>query len=357
MKTAMRTDTTGYRLLSIDIVRGFVMVLMALDHCRDLLHVDTFADPLNFDTTTTSLFLTRWITHLCAPSFVFLSGVSAFLSTQKHGAGNGTFLVKRGLWLILLECTVVNFGIWFDIHFSVLLLQVIAAIGFGLVILGLLVRWRVNSNILLIAGIVLIVFHQLVPALLTGDGPQKILFHLFQPGLIPLSGDHTLLLGYPPLPWLGIILAGYGCGRFFQQQEAVRKKKFLQIVFILLGCFLVLRITDVYGDLLSWMKQSSLKFTVLSFVNVSKYPPSLQFAALMLGIMFALLYLAEKYGSVLTRFFNLYGSVPLFFYILHWYFLHLLMFVVLFFQGFGISDFSFGFNFPPYRYFRATVPG
>ncbi len=334
------------RLLSIDIVRGWVMVLMALDHCRELLYVNSAADPLDLATTSVPLFFTRWITHLCAPSFVFLSGVSAFISTARSGASNGNFLVKRGLWLVLLECTVVNFGIWFDIRFGVVLLQVIAAIGVGLVVLGLLIKAKVKPGYILAAGLLLLVLYPLVPVVNSNEAgvAAKVWMHLFQPGLVPLPGEHMLLVGYPPVPWLGIILAGYGCGAMFLQPVASRKRLFCMTGAVLLLAFVLLRITALYGDPAPWIKQADPLFTFLSFINVSKYPPSLQFDLLFPGIMFLLLYVAEKMTRQLAPLLAIFGQVPLFYYIIHWYIIHLLLFVVLFLQGFGLSDLSFGFN-------------
>lgn len=331
------------RLLSIDIVRGVVMILMALDHCRELLYVHSSADPMDLTTTSAPLFLTRWVTHLCAPGFVFLSGVSAFISCQK--TGNGEFLIKRGLWLILLECTVINFGIWFDIHFRVLLLQVIAAIGVGLVVLGLLVKAKLKPFFALIIGILMICFYPFVPVNYIDVGiTGKFIKHLFQPGLVPLSGEHMLLIGYPPVPWLGIILAGYGSGKLFLQSSADRKKHFLVIGGILLLVFIFLRTTALFGDPSKWSIQSSPLFTFFSFINVTKYPPSLQFDLLLLGIVFFMLYAAENLAGFFASVFATFGRVPLFYYIIHWYVIHFILFVVLFIQGFGIQDFSFGFH-------------
>ena len=175
------------RIPSIDIVRGLVMVIMVLDHTRDLFHETALTQqPTNLSTTTIPLFFTRWITHLCAPTFVFLSGVSAWLSLQNKSSikAHRRFLLSRGIWLIILELTLVNFGIWFDIHFSVILIQVIFAIGFGFVILSLLLS--LPNKTILFAGIVIMAFSGLLPLL---PLPQQnagttILNALFQPAFI-----------------------------------------------------------------------------------------------------------------------------------------------------------------------------
>jgi uncharacterized membrane protein len=152
------------RINSIDTVRGIVMILMALDHVRDLLHTTSITQsPTDLNTTTPALFFTRWITHLCAPVFVFLSGTSAFISfTNKNNVKDSRwFLLTRGIWLIILEFTLVNFGVWFDIHFSIFLFDVIAAIGFGFIILGLLLK--LSSKTIGIIGIAILVLHNLAP--------------------------------------------------------------------------------------------------------------------------------------------------------------------------------------------------
>ncbi len=330
------------RLLSIDILRGWVMVLMALDHCREILFVHASADPLDLSTTSASLFLTRWVTHLCAPSFVFLSGASAYLSTVKTGSANGNFLISRGLWLILLEVTVVNFGIWFDIHFQVILLQVIAAIGAGLMLIGVIIKLHIKPVYTLLAGILIIALSPLL-AVNNPEATPSAIKYFFQPGLVQLWGDHMLLVGYPPVPWLGIILVGYGSGFLFRRSQDIRKKYFLLTGFLLLLVFIFLRATSLYGDTSPWVTNYSPFYNFLSFINVSKYPPSLQFSLLMLGIMFLLLYVIERTTRQLS-FLSVYGTVPLFYYLIHWYIIHPLLFVILLIQGFRIDEFSFGFN-------------
>lgn len=180
------------RIHSIDRVRGFVMLLMALDHIRDLMHIGSLSGgPTDLSATTPALFLTRWVTHLCAPTFVLLSGASAYLSLQKRGdiGAARRFLISRGLWLVILEFTVVNFGIWFDVHFEVFLLQVIAAIGLGFVVLGALLTW--NPKILGIIGVGIVALQHVFSSTTS---------HLFVPGLIPLGENHNLLVGYPRYP-------------------------------------------------------------------------------------------------------------------------------------------------------------
>ncbi|GGG81493.1 hypothetical protein GCM10007415_12700 [Parapedobacter pyrenivorans] len=308
---------------------------MALDHIRDLFHESALLeDPTNLATTTPALFFTRWITHLCAPIFVFLSGTSVYLSFRRPADTSTTrkLLITRGLWLILLEFTVVNFGIWFDIHFEVFLAQVIAAIGLGLILLGILLG--TPPPILGLIGVFIISTYSFFP-----------LSQLVNPGLIPLPWGSNLLVGYPPIPWIAILLVGYWAGTLMELDKAKRSRTFLLIGVGCLVSFILVRLVNGYGDPAAWGIQKNDLYTFLSFINVTKYPPSLLFDLLMLGSMFLLLSLAERLSGRVFGIVKLYGSVPLFYYLLHWYIIHLLLFLVLFFQGFTVADFRFGFNF------------
>ncbi|WP_188505051.1 DUF1624 domain-containing protein [Parapedobacter pyrenivorans] len=329
------SNANSSRIQSIDFVRGVVMIIMALDHIRDLFHESALLeDPTNLATTTPALFFTRWITHLCAPIFVFLSGTSVYLSFRRPADTSTTrkLLITRGLWLILLEFTVVNFGIWFDIHFEVFLAQVIAAIGLGLILLGILLG--TPPPILGLIGVFIISTYSFFP-----------LSQLVNPGLIPLPWGSNLLVGYPPIPWIAILLVGYWAGTLMELDKAKRSRTFLLIGVGCLVSFILVRLVNGYGDPAAWGIQKNDLYTFLSFINVTKYPPSLLFDLLMLGSMFLLLSLAERLSGRVFGIVKLYGSVPLFYYLLHWYIIHLLLFLVLFFQGFTVADFRFGFNF------------
>jgi uncharacterized membrane protein len=327
------------RIKSIDIVRGLVMVIMALDHVRDLLNTTAQTlDPTNLSTTTASLFLTRWVTHFCAPTFVFLAGTSAYLSVQR--GENRAFFIKRGLWLVLLEFTVITFGIWWDIHFNVFLFQVIAAIGLSFVVLGLL--YRVPSKTLGIIGWSIVVLYGALSRLPIST---PLVGFLYSVTALPLSATKTLVVGYPLLPWLGIMLIGYGTGPLFEYSSQERKTLFWKWGLVLLSLFVVIQLAhnSLFPNQLSAQKEALFK--VLYFLNVSKYPPSLLYVLLTLGVMFLLLSLAERGENALSRFLITYGKVPMFYYLVHWYIIHSLMFVVLFAQGFGVKDFEFGFGF------------
>ncbi|NID09716.1 DUF1624 domain-containing protein [Fibrivirga algicola] len=338
------------RLATIDTVRGLVMVIMALDHVRDLLHSPALTqDPTNLSTTTAPVFLTRLITHLCAPTFVFLAGTSVYLSTHKAGKPTGEaltersrFLLKRGLVLILLELTLINFAFWTDLQFRTMMLQVIFVIGVGLVLLSWLIRFQVRT--LLIVGIAIICLHDLLLLVPTFASPAARLGWalLFRSDFLPISPQFGLLVAYSIVPWFGIMLAGYGCGPLFSKSLADRKAQLVKLGLGSLLLFAVLRFINVYGDAAPWSVQKSTLFTTLSFLNVSKYPPSLLYAALMLGVMFLLLALWDGADNWLTRRLRVYGKVPLFYYLIHWYLVKGAMIGMVLMQGYAISDMPIG---------------
>jgi len=332
------------RISSIDIVRGLVMVLMPLDHVRDLLHTTSLTQsPTDLATTTPILFFTRWITHLCAPAFVFLAGASAWLSlessTDKHAGRR--FLLTRGLVLIALEFTLVNLAMNADIRFRFFSFLVIATIGAGFVILSLLSRlsWGVTATI----AAVLFFGHDLLARvpLPTTSVPRFITTLFFTLGVF--QGEKvTFLVAYPILPWLGIMLAGYSAGRLFTLTRERRSRILLRLGLGALALFVLLRFVNVYGDPVPWATQKNTLFTVLSILNVNKYPPSLLFSLVTLGIILLVLVAAEGKDNRVTRFLLVYGRVPMFYYLVHFYLIHLLLFLMVFLQGFHLSDLRFG---------------
>ena len=320
------------------------MIIMALDHTRDLLHTDALTqDPTNLATTTPILFFTRWITHLCAPSFVFLSGASTYLSSVRHSdvRASRRWLFTRGIFLVLLEITLVNFGIWYDIHFRTMLIQVIAAIGFSFIGLGLL--YKLPAKTIGIIGLLIICLHDLLKLLPMVSNPflQFASGLLFGGGIIK-AGGVSIVIAYPILPWMGILFAGYACGRLFTMPEEVRKKRLLYIGLIALGLFVLLRAANVYGDVAKWSVQKNAVYTILSFINVSKYPPSLLYTLVMLGLLMLFLSFMEGRGNGFTRIITAYGKVPMFYYLIHWNIIHLLMLAMVFLQGFRADQFVFG---------------
>lgn len=337
------------RITSIDFARGLVMIIMALDHIRDLIHVHSITqNPLDLSTTTPILFFTRWITHLCAPVFVFLSGTSAYLSFQKRNNVKEmrSFLVTRGLWLIILEFTIVSFGIWFDIKFRILFFQVIAAIGFSFIILSFLLRCSVKT--IAIVGLVIIFGHNLLDSVLPATNPvlRAILTPLFSLVGYNITPNFIFFIGYPVIPWCGIMLLGFACGKLFGMQQQKRKSFFIKTGIITLLFFIALRYANFYGDPAEWSSQKNGVYTFLSFINVTKYPPSLLFTAVTLGCMMFMLAFAESVNNRFTKIVSIYGKVPLFYYLIHWYVVHVILLIIMFAQGFNWSELQFGaFNF------------
>ncbi|MFL5740188.1 MAG: DUF1624 domain-containing protein [Flavisolibacter sp.] len=332
------------RLVSIDSVRGTVMILMALDHVRDLMHRTSLTQsPTDLSSTTPVLFFTRWITHLCAPTFVFLAGTSVYLSVKKmkDRSKSRSFLLQRGLWLVLLEFTLVNFGMFFDLGFHQLLFEVIAAIGVGFLVLALLLP--LSSRVVLLLGLFLLCAHDAVGLLpfLQSSMNKSLWSLLFFPGPVALSVHRIGVMAYPPIPWLAIMLVGYGAGQFFVQPTALRRKSFLWVGISSLLLFFVLRMANVYGDSFPWAKQKDWVMTLLSFLNVTKYPPSLLFSLLTLGVMFLLLWTSERRPSHFMKVTTTYGKVPLFYFVVHFYLIHLILLGVLLLQGISPAQWNF----------------
>ncbi len=338
------TPTSKDRITSVDFVRGIVMVIMALDHCRDILGNNFITtNPTNLQTTTAALFFTRWITHLCAPTFVFLSGTSAYLSMQKKTdvAGARNFLFKRGIWLVIVNFTINNFAIFFDIHFGVLFSQVIAAIGFGFIGLAFLLKLPVK--IIAIIGLIIIFGHDLLSGISFGkDSVAEMVWTLFMgAGFFQLSPNTSLVMSYPIIPWLGIMLTGFGFGALFNLASDKRKKLFLQIGLSALALFIIIRFINFYGDPSRWSIQKTKFFTFLSFINTTKYPPSLLFTLMILGISVTLLSVFENFQNKITKVISVYGKVPLFYWLLHWFIIHFVAIGIFFSQGYRWADLQF----------------
>jgi uncharacterized membrane protein len=333
------------RINSIDITRGLVMVIMALDHVRDFMHSTSMSqDPTNLQTTTTLLFMTRWVTHLCAPTFVFLSGVSAFISYRRsmNISENRAFLFKRGIWLIVLEFTFINFALWFDIHFRFMIMEVISAIGLSFIVLSFMLK--LPSRIIGITGLIIIFSHNLLQGITIPSNPLAISITsvLFRSFMIQIGPNFSMFTAYPLIPWLGIMLTGFACGEFFDLSSEKRKKIFLRLGLAALSIFVIIRFTNIYGDPSRWSMQKSPLFTFLSFINLTKYPPSLLFILLFLGLAFLALFITEKLNNRFCNILTVYGRVPLFYFIIHLFIIHSLMFVMLYIQGFSNKDLLFG---------------
>ncbi len=329
------------------------MLLMTLDHARDYLHVSSLTqNPTDLKHTTVALFLTRWVTHLCAPTFVFLSGVSAYLMQSKYGGSPGPLseYLKKGLLLVALELTVVNFELWFDLRFRILFLQVIAAIGVGWVVLGI-VRKR-SPQVIGMMGLAIIALHGLSEFVTprSGSAWAVIWALLFRAGIFQITPKFSFAVMYPWIPWAGVLLAGYGVGPWFTSLTS-RRIWWWYAGGASLLLFVVLRALNHYGDDSPWSVQQDVLFTLLSFINTTKYPPSLDFIGMTLGVMFCLLALFNNANSRMSQVFQVFGRAPLFYYLLHLGLIHVLMIVIVLWQGHAWSSLSFA----PFRFGRPEV--
>ncbi len=337
----MQPSITKNRIESIDLLRGLVMIIMALDHTRDFFHSTAFTeDPLNAATTTPALYFTRWITHFCAPVFVFLSGVSAYLqSLRKSKKELSLFLIKRGLWLILVEITIINFAFNFDIHFSVIGLTTIWSIGISMVLLGLLI-W-LPFPLILIAGLLIVLGHNLLDYYEKDNpGNLSIWYHfLHRPDIFELSKDFKLLIFYPFLPWAGLMIAGYCFGRLLYKTEGANRKKMLVWMGLSITLFFILvRALDFYGDPDVLTDTDQPLNSVYSFLETNKYPPSLLYMCMTIGPALLFMALFDKARGRIAKMISVYGRVAFFYYILHFFLIHFISMMLFLIRGNSFSE-------------------
>jgi uncharacterized membrane protein len=329
------------RIESIDLLRGMVMIIMALDHARDYFDASAYVyDPTDLTQASPALFFTRWITHYCAPIFMLLAGIAAWLYGNKNGRkAVSFFLLTRGAWLIFVELFIVSFGWTFNYHFNFFVLQVIWAFGVAMVILSAFVH--LSRPALLAIAIILIGGHNLLDGInVTGNGLSAIgwsFLHKFS--FFSYSG-WGFVIGYPILPWLGIITLGYYLGSLYAPSVAPEKRqrmlRNLGLGFI--AGFILVRAINIYGDPAHWSVQRNALYTVLSFLNVTKYPPSLCYILMTLGPGLLFLSVAERPLNRFAAALAVFGRVPFFYYILHIYIFHLLALVASVLQGHPASD-------------------
>ena len=325
------------RIASIDLLRGLVMVVMALDHVRMYFGLGTwYSSPTDLATTTPGLFFTRWITHFCAPVFIFLAGTSAFLRGAKSTSTSHTalFLLTRGLWLVAVELVIVNFGWTFDFTYSVLILQVIWAIGISMIVLAGLVFLPMPG--ILAIGLILVLGHNLLdPISRHGLGFLDYAWYiLHQPQFITSNG-RLISIFYPVLPWAGLMALGYAFGTVFKSEVPMARRTSLLLTAGVGATilFIVLRLFNMYGEPLPRQTLDSSTFTLISFLNTTKYPPSLQFLLMTMGPALMFLALIEHARPRATNPLVVFGKVPFFFYIVHIYLIHALAMATLAFTG------------------------
>ncbi|CAN5453079.1 heparan-alpha-glucosaminide N-acetyltransferase domain-containing protein [soil metagenome] len=344
LKTPDLKYVKSKRITSIDLVRGIVMVLMALDHVRDYFHTGYFyGDPTDLETTTPILFLTRWITHFCAPAFIFLAGTSSFLfgAIQNSKYELSKFLFTRGLWLIFIEFTIVNFAWFNNPKYTILLFGVIWVIGLSMIFLAVFIHFP--KYVILILGLILVFGHNLLDNITAeGTEPAVMLWYLtHQQAMVMVNNDQTaLFFMYPAVPWVGVMMLGYCFGYFYRRDyDAQKRKKWLMVIG--LGCivlFLVLRLTNIYGEFNPWNMQKNIIYTIMSILNTSKYPPSLLYLLMTLGPVILLLSFIENIKNKFSKFMLVFGRVPFFYYILHLYLIHALAYVGLAIQGVSLNE-------------------
>lgn len=343
----MDSPSKPRRLLSIDALRGAVMILMALDHVRDFFHVGAMSfSPVDLARTTPLLFLTRWITHFCLPIFLFTSGTGAFLwcrQSNRTARQLSRFLWTRGIWLVLLELTVMQFAYNFRIssQFPVFLL-ILWIFGICMIFLAALIHLPVSWLFALSASIV--VLHNCLDRISAAQfGSFGWLWRiLHQPGVFTLSGK-AILVTYTLLPWIAVMSLGFCFGQILYWEPPARQRIMRRIGFSLIAAFVVLRAINFYGDPAPWSHQKSILFTALSFLNVTKYPASLEFLLMTFGPAFLVLAYFDRHPPSIKNPLIVFGRVPLFYFILHFYLIHGLA-VLLAWLRYGGIAFSFMFN-------------
>ena len=335
------------RIESIDFLRGLVMIIMALDHVRDYFFFGSFtSNPTDLDSTTPLLFYTRIITHYCAPVFVLLTGTSAYLyGVKKDKKTLSKFLLTRGIWLIFLEIVINNFIWFFDPSYSFIVLQVIWAIGFSMLFLSGIIYF--SNKIISIIGLAIIFLHNLFDVFVfEGNSLDAIVWYfLHQQSLIKISDYTSLVFGYPIIPWIGLMALGYVIGSLYTNYQTKDRIALLMkygIYSIL--TFLILRLTNFYGEPNPFGIQKNITFSIMALFNTTKYPPSLQYLLMTIGPALIILSVIEKYKNKVTDFFIVFGRVPLFYYFSHVLIIHSLAIILLFINN---KDYSIMLNMTP----------
>jgi uncharacterized membrane protein len=338
--------TPKYRIESIDILRGAVMLIMAIDHVRDFFH-HGHPEPNDLTITTPILFFTRFITHFCAPTFVLLTGVSAYLAgTRRTENQLSLFLIKRGLWLIMIELIVITFAITLNPFFPVFILQVIWAIGGSMVLLGILVGLRASWRVIGVIGLVIFLGHNIFDVIKVHAIADTFLGRLLltttrgPASYWSLGNGHGLAMAYALLPWTGVMLIGYAFGSLYKKTfDVVKRRKILLYSGIsLIAFFLVFRYFNIYGDPSPWSAQKTTALSIMSFFNVTKYPCSLLYLSITLGTALIILSVTEKISNKFTAILIVYGNVPFFYYLCHWYLIKALNIIVFYVSGFNNSQ-------------------
>ncbi len=323
------------RIQSIDFLKGLVMVIMALDHTRDYFHFSSFFfDPSDPAKTTWPIYLTRYATHFCAPAFSFLAGLSAFMVGKRKSKNDlAVFLLKRGLWLILVELTIVTFAWRFDPQFRFIQLQTLWQLGISMIVLAGLIYLPVKA--ILIFSVVIIFGHNLLDSVhFKGD---LLWAFVHDRGIFEYAPGCILQISYPLIPWIAVMSLGYCFGTIYNSEmPADRRKKLLNRLGLasLLLFFVIIAVSN-YGDPVPWKNYGNTSQTVMSMLNITKYPPSLKYLSITLGLTFFFLANVEKLKGAVVNFFSVFGRVPFFYYIVHIFPIHFIALVAAELTGFG----------------------
>ena len=358
--TTGSADQRSYRLTSIDLLRGAAIVLMAIDHVRDFFLAAGVQDPMTDPNVSPALFATRWVTHFCAPVFLLLAGTSAgLMAPRKTTAELSRFLLTRGLWLIFIEWFVISTAFTFapggmkEVGGLILVpMQVIWAIGASMVVLAG-AQYLGRRSCLLIGAAILIAHNLLDPVWPPNSTPGQ-----FQPLWVALhaqmsraAGPWLFRLAYPLIPWIGVMLFGFGIAGVFEQPPERRNAVLLRAGVIMVAAFAALRALDLYGDPHPWQPHAAgIAPTIMAFLNTSKYPPSLLYLLMTLGPAAILCSFADRMGGPLKTTLVMFGRVPFAFYVAHFYLIHLLSVLLGVAQGFDASQMMKIFFFYPKGY-------
>jgi uncharacterized membrane protein len=335
---------TRDRIHSVDLLRGAVMVIMALDHTRDFVNREAMLfRPEDLAQTTHAIFFTRWITHFCAPVFMLCAGLGAFLRLERSGTGVddlSRFLWTRGLWLVLLEVTVVRLGFFFDVDYrGLVILLVFWALGLSMIALALLIR--LPFRVLLGVSLAMIALHNLLDGVRAASfGGSAWLWRIVhEPGLV-MAGPPTVVVGYPLVPWVGVMAAGYCLGRVYRMPAVERSRVLVRLGLGLTAAFVIVRALNVYGDPFPWSGQPRSGFTLISFLNTTKYPPSLSFLLMTLGPAIALLGWIDHVRAGDRNSLIVFGRVPLFYFVVHLPLIHAVA-IAMTYVRYGAATFLF----------------
>jgi uncharacterized membrane protein len=328
-------STSNQRISSIDLVKGLAMLIMALDHVRDFVHAPAFLfDPADPTQTTLAIFFTRWVTHFCAPAFSFLAGMSAYMVGKRKPKNElSVFLLKRGIWLIFIEFTIVGFAWFFDLGFGTFLFGVIWSLGISMIALAGLVY--LTRKFILIFSLILIFGHNLLDGFHLDDSIWWALVH--QRNTFFVLDSFLLLIGYTIIPWIGVMSLGYCFGDFYNKSvDSTKRKQTFNVIGILgILLFFILRWTNFYGEPKVFEQLGTLSMSLISFFNPTKYPPSLLYLLMTLGGTLLLLANSEKWKGKVVDFICTFGRVPFFYYILHLYLIHLIAMLLATLSGYG----------------------